>query len=91
MTDQNGNRSSIDGSVQEKMEDIWEKTCGTWENCNESTVQSFLAECEKHSIDPQFCMSWIQEHQNRIPNWQNVTDVTREWVVQHTSTGSPIQ
>ena len=90
MTNQNNLNHSTTNSIQEKMEEIWRSTCGTWENCNASTVQSFLSECEQNSIDPQFCMSWIQEHANMIPNWSNIADMTREWVVEHTSTGSPI-
>jgi hypothetical protein len=83
-------RNERNNSVQEKMEDIWRTTCGTWENCNETTVQSFLSQCEQRSIDPQYCMSWIQQHNDKIPNWTAVSDTTREWVIQHTSTGSPI-
>ncbi|KOP70785.1 hypothetical protein [Priestia megaterium] len=77
-------------SVQETMESFWRTTCGTWENCNESTVQAFLSQCEQHSIDPQFCMNWIQQHRDKIPNWSTVSDTTREWVNEHTSTGSPV-
>lgn len=77
-------------SVYKKIEEIWRSTCGSWENCTESTIQSFLSECEQHSIDPQVCMSWIQQHDERIPNWSAVSDITREWVIEHTSTGSPI-
>jgi hypothetical protein len=90
MTNQNELNHSTDAFVLEKIEDIWRTTCGSWDNVNESTVQSFLSKCEKHSIDPQFCMSWIQKHNEKIPNWSAVSDTTREWVVQHTSTGSPI-
>ncbi|KQU23387.1 MULTISPECIES: hypothetical protein [Priestia] len=77
-------------SVQETMESFWRITCGTWKNCNESTVQAFLSQCEQHSIDPQFCMNWIQQHRDKIPNWSAVSDTTREWVNEHTSTGSPV-
>jgi hypothetical protein len=90
MTDQNEINKPTDSVVLEKMEAIWRTTCGTWENVNETTVQSFLSQCEEHSIDPQFCMNWIQKHNDSIPNWASVSDTTREWVVQHTSTGSPI-
>jgi hypothetical protein len=74
----------------QKLEDIWKETCGTWQNCNESTVQSFMAQCEQQSIDPQVCLNWIQKHKEEIPNWPAVSDVTREWVIDHTSTGSPV-
>jgi len=77
-------------SVQETMESFWRTTCGTWGNCNESTVQAFLSQCEQHSIDPQFCMNWIQQNRDKIPNWSAVSDTTREWVNEHTSTGSPV-
>ncbi|HWO95068.1 MAG TPA: hypothetical protein VNM45_01695 [Bacillus sp. (in: firmicutes)] len=77
-------------SVQVKMEEIWRTTCGSWENCNESTVQSFLSECQEHNLDPQFCMSWVEQHRDQIPNWSAVSNTTLEWMNQHTSTGSPI-
>lgn len=39
MTKENEMINSVDAlSVQETMENIWCKTCGTWENCNESNV-----------------------------------------------------
>ena len=90
MPNQNQFTNSTNSSIQSTMESIWHTTCGSWENCNESTVQSFLSQCEQHNIDPQFCMSWIQQHSEQIPNWSAVSDTTREWVNQHTSTGSPI-
>ncbi|MFP3123908.1 hypothetical protein OH784_14370 [Ectobacillus funiculus] len=90
MANQNQFTNSTNSSIQGTMENIWRTTCGSWENCNESTVQSFLSQCEQHNIDPQFCMSWIQQHSEQIPNWSAVSDTTREWVNQHTSTGSPI-
>lgn len=86
----NQNEFAPDSSIQGTMEDVWRRTCGTWENCNETTVQAFLSACEQHSIDPQFCMSWIQQHSDKIPNWSSVSDTAREWVNDHTSTGSPI-
>lgn len=77
-------------SIQEKIEAIWQETCGTWENCNETTIQSLLSKCEEQSIDPQFCMSWVEQHKEQIPNWSNVSEISLDWVNQHTSTGSPI-
>ena len=88
MSNQNQFTNSTNSSIQGTMENIWRTTCGSWENCNESTVQSFLSQCEQHNIDPQFCMSWIQQHSEQIPNWSAVSDTTREWVNQHTSSGS---
>jgi len=35
-------------------------------------------------------MNWIQQHRDKIPNWSAVSDTTREWVNEHTSTGSPV-
>ncbi|WP_027409756.1 hypothetical protein [Anoxybacteroides tepidamans] len=77
-------------SVQETMERIWRNTCGTWENCNVSNVQSFLSECFEHNIDPQYCMDWITQHTNEIPNASAILDEAQEWVNEHTSTGSPL-
>lgn len=91
MPDQNEfNDFSTDYSVMDKMEDIFLSTCGTWQNCNESNIQTFLSKCEQENIDPQFCMNWIQDNHDKIPNWPNISDTTREWVIEHTSTGSPI-
>ncbi|MDQ0220622.1 hypothetical protein ELQ35_05765 [Peribacillus cavernae] len=83
-------KSTPNSSILEAMEEIWRTTCGTWQNCNETTVQSFLSKCEESNFDPQFCMTWIQHHSDKIPNWSAVADTTQEWVNQHTSTGSPI-
>lgn len=77
-------------SIQTKMENIWSNTCGTWQNCNETNIQSFLAQCLDYNIDPQFCMSWVEKHQDQIPNWPAVSDSSLGWVNQHTSTGSAI-
>lgn len=85
----NQNQVSKSASIKATMEDIWEKTCGSWQNCNESTIQSFLSECEEHSIDSQYCMSWVEQHKNEIPDWQAVSTVSLDWINQHTSTGSP--
>jgi hypothetical protein len=79
-----------DLSIQTKMENVWSNTCGSWENCNETTIQSFLAQCLDYNIDPQYCMSWVEQHQNEIPNWSAVSETSLEWVNEHTSTGSPI-
>lgn len=77
-------------SIQTKMENIWSNTCGSWQNCNETNIQSFLAQCLEYNIDPQFCMSWVEKHQDQIPNWQAVSHTSLGWVNQHTSTGSTI-
>jgi hypothetical protein len=77
-------------SVQTKMENVWVNTCGTWENCNESTIQSFLGQCLEYNIDPQFCMSWVEEHMDQIPDWTAVSETSLNWVNEHTSTGSAI-
>ncbi|RFU66514.1 hypothetical protein [Bacillus sp. V59.32b] len=84
------NDFSTDSSVVNKMEDILRATCGTWQNCNQTNVQSFLSRCEQENIDPQFCMNWLQDNRDKIPNWPDVSDTTREWMIEHTSTGSPV-
>ncbi|WP_408008514.1 hypothetical protein ACJROX_28360 [Pseudalkalibacillus sp. A8] len=82
--------STENSSIQEKMEDIWRTSCRTWQNCNVSNVLSFLSQCQEHNIDPQFCMSWVEQHSDKIPNWQEVSNSTLNWINEHTSTGSPI-
>ena len=77
-------------SIQTKMENVWSYTCGSWENCNEATIQSFLALCLDYNIDPQFCMSWVEQHKAEIPNWNAVSQTSLGWVNDHTSTGSAI-
>ncbi|MGN7402897.1 hypothetical protein ACTHO0_23870 [Cytobacillus praedii] len=76
--------------IKQEMERIWGETCGSWENCTEENIQSFLAQCQEKSIDPQYCMSWVEQHSNQIPNWSAVSKVSLDWVNEHTSTGSPI-
>ncbi|WML44734.1 hypothetical protein [Neobacillus sp. PS3-40] len=75
-------------ATQVKMENIWANTCGTWENCNETTIQSFLSRCDDYNIDPQFCMSWVETHKDLIPNWGAVSETSLNWVNDHTSSGS---
>ncbi|MDV7766794.1 hypothetical protein [Peribacillus sp. CSMR9] len=77
-------------NIQNKMENIWQDTCGSWENCTETTIQSFLAKSEESNIDPQYCMSWVEQHKTQIPEWPAVSKVSLDWVNQHTSTGSPL-
>lgn len=79
-----------DLSLKTKMENVWVDTCGSWQNCTEATIQSFLAKCQEENIDPQFCMSWVEQHKEQIPSWNAVSKVSLDWVNQHTSTGSPI-
>lgn len=76
--------------IKQEMERIWAETCGSWENCTEQNIQSFLEQCSEKSIDPQYCMSWVEQHRNKIPNWSAVSKVSLDWVNDHTSTGSPI-
>jgi hypothetical protein len=73
-----------------KIKNAWENTCGTWQNCTETTIQSFLSQCLERNIDPQYCMSWVEQHSAQIPDWNTVAKVSLDWVNQHTSTGSPI-
>ncbi|MFJ7730072.1 hypothetical protein ACIQXV_28810 [Neobacillus sp. NPDC097160] len=82
--------SPNDLSIQKNMENIFNTTCGTWQNCTESNIQLFLKQCLEHNIDPQYCMSWVEQHQSQISDWQVVSKVSLDWVNQHTSTGSPL-
>lgn len=77
-------------NFKEKLQHIFASTCGTWENCNEVTVISFLTQCLNNSIDPQFGFSWLEEHQEEIPDWTNFSDTAQDWISEHTSTGTPI-
>jgi len=81
---------SNEAAIQTKMENAWLNTCGTWENCNQETIQSFLSQCLEKNIDPQYCMSWVEQHKDQIPNWTNVSETSLGWINQHTSTGSAI-
>ncbi|MFS0636950.1 hypothetical protein AB1K84_13700 [Mesobacillus foraminis] len=76
--------------IKQEMEHIWAETCGSWENCNEENIQLFLSQCREKSIDPQYCMSWVEQHSGQIPNWSAISQVSLEWVNEHTSTGSPV-
>ncbi|MDP4106335.1 MAG: hypothetical protein Q8935_15465 [Bacillota bacterium] len=78
-----------DVSLQTKIENIWSNTCGSWEGCNETTIQSFLKQCDEYNLDPQYCMSWVEQHKDQITNWAAVSNASLTWVNQHTSTGSP--
>ena len=79
-----------DISIQTKVENLFHNTCRTWDNCTEANIQSFLGQCLESNIDPQYCMSWVEQHKSQIPDWQIVSKVSLDWVNQHTSTGSPI-
>lgn len=81
----NENGFDVNGDIKAKMEGIFRTTCGSWENCNKASIQQFLSECEEESIDPQFCFNWVAENSSRIPNWSNISDSAREWVIEHTS------
>ena len=75
-------------SIQMKMEQILSHTCGSFENCTESNIQTFLTECYEENIDPQYCLSWVSKHNAKIPNWTNVSRISQEWINGHTSSGS---
>lgn len=77
-------------AIQTRMEEIWSKTCGSWQNCTENTIEAFLTQCDNQNIDPQFCMNWISQHKEKIPNWSAVSEISLDWIQEHTSTGSPI-
>lgn len=76
--------------IKQEMERIWAETCGSWENCTQENIQSFLAQCLENGIDPQYCMSWVEQNNNQIPNWSALSKVSLDWINEHTSTGSPI-
>jgi hypothetical protein len=76
-------------SLQTKVENVWSNTCGSWGNCNEKTIQSFLTQCDEYNLDPQYCMSWVEQHKNQISNWESVSRASLGWINHHTSTGSP--
>ncbi|MBU8906827.1 hypothetical protein [Desertibacillus haloalkaliphilus] len=77
-------------NVNKKMEELFQETCGTWENCTETNIQSFLEQCRQQNIDPQYCMSWVEQHKSQIPDWESVSKVSLDWVNEHTATGSPV-
>ncbi|UCZ53908.1 hypothetical protein LGQ02_03745 [Bacillus shivajii] len=56
-------------AAQEKMENIFHNTCGSWEDCNELDIQLFFQQCLKNHIDPNYCMSWVEQHKAQMPNW----------------------
>lgn len=74
--------------IQAKMEQIFSQTCGAFENCTEANIERFLSKCYEESIDPQYCLSWVSEHNARIPDWDHVSSISQEWVNEHTSSGS---
>lgn len=76
--------------IQQKMEEIFENTCGTWQNCTASSILSFLEQCEEKSIDPQYCMGWVEQHKEQIPEWGAVSNTSLDWINEHTSTGTPL-
>lgn len=76
--------------ITAKMEDIFKTTCGSWENCNQSNIVSFLSQCYEQGIDPQFCVNWLDEHSNHISQWSDFSHTAQEWVNEHTASGSPI-
>jgi len=77
-------------SLQIKMENIWRNTCKSWQNCNEATIQAFLSQCYEYHLDPQYCMGWVEQHKNEVPNWPVVSAASLDWINRHTSSGSPM-
>ena len=75
-------------SIQTKMEQILSHTCGSFENCTQANIQTFLTQCYEENIDPQYCLNWVSEHNAEIPNWTNVLKISQEWINGHTSSGS---
>ena len=74
--------------IQTKMEQNLFETCGSFENCTETNIQSFLSKCYEENLDPQYCFSWVSEHNAKIPAWNQVSKISQEWINRHTSTGS---
>ncbi|MFB6468804.1 hypothetical protein ACE38V_18775 [Cytobacillus sp. Hz8] len=81
--------NDFESSIESKIERIWDNTCQSFQNCTSSNIQSFLQECLENQIDPQFCMSWVEQHKSEIPDWNSVSETSLNWINQHTSTGSP--
>lgn len=86
---QKGGKNMLN-DIQKEMETIFKNTCGSWQNCTESTIESFLERCQENNIDPQFSMSWVEQHKAEIPVWSTVSKVSLDWINENTSTGSPI-
>jgi predicted HicB family RNase H-like nuclease len=79
-----------ENSIHQKMENVFSRTCGSWKNCTEASLQSFLEECPELSIDPQYCMSWVEQHQEQIQDWETTAKAALDWMNEHSSTGSPV-
>jgi hypothetical protein len=79
-----------ENSIRQHMENAFIKTCRSWQNCTEESVQAFLEECLEAGIDPQYCMSWVEQHQDQIPDWDTTANAALGWMNDHTSTGSPV-
>ncbi|WP_100407391.1 hypothetical protein [Bacillus solitudinis] len=77
-------------NIENQTVEIFKETCGTWQSCDSENVVTFLNECREHSIDPQFCLNWLEEHKEQIPGWLGFSKMAQDWVSEHTSTGSPI-
>ncbi|WP_409305827.1 hypothetical protein [Peribacillus sp. SCS-155] len=76
-------------SITNKVEAIWAATCGSWQSSNIGNLESFLKECTSNGIDPQFCMSWLEQHGDSIQSWNSIRYTVQECVNRLTSTGSP--
>ena len=75
--------------IQDQVQRIFQETCGSWQNCNQANVLSFLSQCEERGLDPQYCLNWLSQNQEQISDWSAFSKVAQEWVNEHTSTGSP--
>lgn len=76
--------------IQTQMQNIFINTIGSWEKCTLATIEAFLEQCQKNNIDPQYCMTWVEQHKDEIPNWSVISKESLDWVNQNTSTSSPI-
>jgi hypothetical protein len=77
-------------SLQSIIEQKWEQTCGSWDRCNAKSIESFLSICLEQNLDPQFCMSWVEQHKDKIKDWNEVSRSSLDWINAHTSSGSPV-
>ena len=75
-----------------RIENLFMHACGTWKNCNDSNIQSFLSKCQSLNIDLSDSLNWLEEHRSNIPNFQSVWSAANGWVNQHdlVGSGSPV-
>ncbi|MED1201652.1 hypothetical protein [Heyndrickxia acidicola] len=77
-------------SLESILEQNWKRACGSWSSCNAQSIESFLNLCLEQNVDPQFCMSWVEKHKDKIKDWNEVSKTSLEWIDAHTSGGSAV-